>query len=264
VEHGSLTPSAVAVDLENLFSTYEVLAEAIGAERVRSDNFTAFTHPNGHSIGNCAFRVSLEPQTLARLATLAGTQAGFHVYDPVETSAGGLEAETRQEMLRRAGFQRQFSLMRFSAPEGFDAMPVQLVEVASPADRRKVASFMTEQFFGRDKTEFRETVTRATSGAGRLRLAITGSMSDIRGAVMVCDQPEAFGIYNLAVRPDCRRRGIGRGILQTLWHTVRATPGDRRQIVLQSDPSLAVWYRDLGFRELGHLEAYVLDASLRN
>ena len=241
-----------------------MLAEAIGAKRVPSDSFTAFTHPSGHSIGNCAWRVRMEPQTLARLAALAATQDGFHLYDPVESTPDGLEAETRQEILRRAGFQRQFSLVRFLSPEGFDAMPVQLVEVDTPADRRKVANFMTEQFFGRAKTEFREVVTRATSGAGRLRLAITGSMPDIRGAVMVCDLPEAFGIYNLAVRPDCRRRGVGRGILQTLWHTARATPGDRRPLVLQSDPSLAVWYRALGFRELGHLEAYVLDASLRN
>lgn len=232
--------------------------------QVPSDNFTAFTHPSGHSIGNCAFRVRVEPQTLARLATLAVGQDGFHIYDHVEPAPDGLAAETRQEMLRRAGFQRQFSLVRFSSPEGFDAMPVQLVEVASAADRRKVANFMTEQFFGRAKTEFREVVTRATSGASRLRLAITGSMQDIRSAVMVCDLPEAFGIYNLAVRPDCRRRGIARGILQTLWHTVRATPGDRRPIVLQSDPNLAEWYRELGFRELGQLEAYVLDASLRN
>lgn len=231
---------------------------------VPSDNFTAFTHSSRHSIGNCAFRVRVEPQTLARLATLAAAQDGFHIYDHVEPAPDSLAAETRQEMLRRAGFQRQFSLVRFSSPEGFDAMPVQLVEVASGADRRKVANFMTEQFFGRAKTEFREVVTRATSGASRLRLAITGSMQDIRGAVMVCDLPEAFGIYNLAVRPDCRRRGIARGILQTLWHTVRATPGDRRPIVLQSDPNLADWYRELGFRELGQLEAYVLDGSLRN
>jgi predicted N-acetyltransferase YhbS len=71
---------------------------------------------------------------------------------------------------------------------------------------------------------------------------------------MVVESEGVLGLYNLAVRPDVRSRGLGAAL-------VRAVQGLAVQagvpLVLQSALNLQTWYEGLGFRPVGQVLAMV-------
>ncbi|GAA5524820.1 [Ribosomal protein S18]-alanine N-acetyltransferase [Microbulbifer aestuariivivens] len=63
--------------------------------------------------------------------------------------------------------------------------------------------------------------------------------------------PQAFEVLDVAVAPQCRRRGIARAVLQTL---IARLPTDTESVLLEvrtGNTGARALYRSLGFREDG-------------
>jgi hypothetical protein len=123
--------------------------------------------------------------------------------------------------------------------------------VVSRTERRHVAGFMARQFFSRMPKQGRDAIAEATA-AGSHTLWTVGPPRSPEAAVMLVEQSGAVGLFNLCVRPDLRRKGLGAGIVRAVQ---RSAAGLGRPVVLQCEPELAPWYARLGFEPVGTVEA---------
>jgi predicted GNAT family acetyltransferase len=236
---------------ENLIRTYIVLGRhAPTARLVESEPFVACTGEVEHAICNFAMRLRLNDEALEALREMASGKRVFNVYSLPED-----QPENIGEVLGRAGFRKTYSLVQMEGVPK-DASDDLRVEQASDAkDRRTIARFMVEQFFGAQPARVRDAVTQATAAAVRFQLYPCFERGKLVGAAMAHRAAGYWGLYNLCVRPDFQNRGFGAAIVKAIGLKARDS---NLPMTLQCDRNLEDWYQKLGFRRTGTIQVFGL------
>ncbi len=240
---------------QNLSSTYIQLGLAAGATQlVDTEGFTACVSSLRHPICNFALDLDLNPWACTRLAELAVDHESLCVYHgPADKPVHAAE------LLERSGFQNAYRLAIMVAEGRPSSEVIDIQKVEDDVERMSLARFMSDQFFGRQRDSFRKRIAEATAGARGLDLyeVLTGRQR-VAG-VMLADE-SMMGLYNLCVHPGFR--GLGWGV-----STVQAVLGLayelRKNVTLQCEAKLEVWYRHLGFETIGSIEVYNLAEKRR-
>ena len=125
-------------------------------------------------------------------------------------------------------------------------------QAQSSNDRRRVSSFMVQQFFAMNAAEFRELVVEATT-QGPHELWQINDDDSIVATAMVSETQHALGIYNVCVESTKRRRGYGTALMRSAQ-----IQAQERQLplLLQCDEALSGWYRELGFQVFGEMHSF--------
>lgn len=103
-----------------------------------------------------------------------------------------------------------------------------------------------------------EATFRRLLGSGRAR-AWTALEADgsIAGYAVMWRTDRGAQLGNLAVRPERRRRGIGRRLVRTALRAAAASGSERLFLEVRESNDAAIrLYRDLGFRRLGRRRDY--------
>lgn len=243
----------------NLLRTYFALGRAsVGASITTEAGFELCTGNFDHPICNFAANVKLDPWTANRLAEIALERQHFNVY----SLPGDLPAsrEVRDEILSRAGFRKIYSLRQMVCqPTAIDC-PCDLLFAESPAERFAIASFMANQFFSRHSSNFRRRVADATANAIELRLYSQQRKGESIAGVMVSEDADMLGLFNLCVRPGNQNRGIGAAIVSAV-QTMAYEKG--KPVGLQCEEALVAWYEHQGFDPNGFVDVYNLPEDRR-
>ncbi len=244
---------------DNLLRTYFALGAASpGSVVSRQEGFDACLGNFDHPICNFAGRLSLDPWAANRLVELAIERRYFSVYSvPGDTP---LSREVRDELLTRAGFQRTYSLqqMYWEPRRAEDGISLRLA--AGMAERRSIAIFMANQFFGRHSANFKRRVAEATSGAADLNLYGVYQRFDLIAAAMLVEDENVLGLFNLCVRPSMRNRGWGAKVVS---ETQRLAYEKGKFVSLQCDETLTSWYEGQGFETCEWVDVYGLSDKRR-
>jgi len=238
----------------NLMETYFALGAASGHARItHEDGYRLCLSSVDHPICNFAADLDLHPNAAARLAQLAADRTTFHVYR--------VPGETRHcaDLLRRAGFQLGHRLTQMVWRPDFDLGPFPTLSLRAADShrlRQAISAFMTEQFFSCQSGSFRRRVAEATSLATSLELYGIVERGKLVGAVMLCEQAETMGIYNLCVAAAQRNRGWGQEIVHAVQ---RRALQMGKPLVLQCEAALEEWYAKQGFEPSGFVDVFGLE-----
>lgn len=250
MEHGAVAESNIHAACMNLVHTYLELGRNTAGSTVWSEpGFHACVGSLEHPICNFAVDAGVDEQVAGRLRIVAADRRCFSVYT-MPTS----ESSESDQILENEGFalshRLKIMVAQSVAPESLD-----LIEVSSPSDRRKVAEFMMDQFFHRQPTSFRHGIADATASSTSLSLLKAEWNKKAAGAVMISEHAGMLGIYNLCVAPSFRRRGWGTAIVRSVVEKAQSLGCG---VTLQCEPGLATWYKSLGFHEVGSVSVYGL------
>lgn len=244
---------------DNLLRTYFSLGAASpGSVISKQEGFDACVGNFDHPICNFAGRLTLDPWAANRLVELSIERRFFSVYSvPGDTPSS---REVRDELLVRAGFQRNYSLQQmYWEPRPVDG-GVGLQQATTLADRQAIAMFMANQFFGRHSASFRRRVADATSGAMELDLYGVYHRFDLIAAVMLVEDDQVLGLFNLCVKSNLQNRGWGRKIVA---ETQRRAYDMDKYVSLQCDETLNTWYEGQGFESCDWVDVYGLSDKRR-
>ena len=249
MEHSAVADRVVEAAARNLSYTYLELGRSTpGANLWQERGFQGCTGSLDHPICNFATDVAPDDEVAERLRQIARKRRRFTVY--MLPPLGSL---AQSEPLERKGFVLSHTL-RMMVSEDVSEDSLDLTG-AEPADRKRVADFMVDQFFHRQPTSFRHGIAEATARASNLNLFTANWNGRPAGAVMISEHGGIVGLYNLCVAPAVRRRGWGSAIVRTVVDTARK---QGRIVTLQCEPSLTSWYSSLGFKEVGSVSVYGL------
>jgi ribosomal protein S18 acetylase RimI-like enzyme len=233
-------------------ATYLGLVGAIeGASVTRPHGFTLVRGPGYFSFCNFAagFVGGDARQIAAVLLEQAEACLGFYVF-----LMTGDEPADLHERLGDAGFQVRQTLVGMAAVGHSGEPETGATAVTDLKERRAVASFMARQFFWRMPKDGRDAIAAATA-LGPHTLWAVGPVHEPEAAVMLVEQPDSVGLFNLCVRPDLRRKGLGSRVVGAVGaHAAR----QGKPVVLQCEAELAAWYREQGFREVSRVDALSL------
>lgn len=253
MEHSSLS----ALVRENALATYLGLVAAVdGAVVSRPMAFTLVRGPGAFSFCNFAAGFDVQEDDVAELvATLRSNASdcfGFYVF-----LMTGDRPDHLEKALVDGGFEVRQRLVGMAAPgaSGQGAEGARLV--AEHEDRVKVAGFMSRQFFWNMPSQAREAIAAATAASGHTIWCV-GEPQDPEAAVMLVEQQKAVGLFNLCVRPESRRQGLGSRLVQSV---LRAAQSQSKLVVLQCGEELVPWYRELGFERVGAVQALTFQPS---
>jgi hypothetical protein len=243
----------------NLFRTYFALGMAAPGSTLSSEpGFDACLGNFDHPICNFAGRVQLDPWTANRLVELALERRSFNVY-----SAPGdfpITREVRDELLVRAGFRKNYSLRQlFWEPRSVSGH-VDLELAETTAQRREVATFMANQFFGRHSANFRRRIAEATLAATELNLYAVRQRNDLVACLMLVEDDSVLGLFNLCVKPHAQSRGWGQSIVAEVQRRAYVAG---KFVNLQCDETLTSWYERQGFQRSGWVDVYGLSDERR-
>ncbi|MEA2552328.1 MAG: hypothetical protein QOJ65_504 [Fimbriimonadaceae bacterium] len=249
MEHGTVATSEARTAALNLAHTYLELGRATGGAEVWQEvGFQACKGPMEHPICNFAVDLKVDPGVAARLREIALERRCFSVYGIFPDS------DEEEHVLESHGFALSHKLQLMVCDEAAaEATPI--VEAVTPLEKRKLATFMVDQFFHRQPTGFRRKITEATASSESLRLFRADWSGKTAGAVMVSEHAGVLGIYNLCVAPQFRSRGWGSAIVRSVIEIARAKGCG---VTLQCAPVLASWYGSLGFKEVGSVSVFGL------
>jgi hypothetical protein len=239
---------------ENALATYLGLVGAVeGAVVTKPMGFTLVRGPGYFSFCNFAGGFDLEEGDVERAIDLLQEQAedcsGFYVF----AMSGDTPADLKEQLERR-GFESRQHLVGMASSVAPPPGEIGARAVAEMGDRRLVSSFMARQFFWRMPREARETIAASTAASSHTVWCV-GPASDPDAAVMLVEQPASVGLFNLCVRQELRRKGLGSGLVKAVQ---AAASNLGRPVVLQCEPELATWYKGLGFETVGTVEAFTL------
>jgi predicted N-acetyltransferase YhbS len=102
--------------------------------------------------------------------------------------------------------------------------------------------------------EARQGIAAATAASPHT-IWVVGDGRDPTAAVMLVEQPEAVGLFNLCVAPESRGKGLGADLVRAVQSAASRTG---RTVVLQCDDELAGWYSNLDFERVGSIGAFTL------
>lgn len=244
---------------ENLFRTYFALGLATpGAKYVQEPGYDLCLGNVDHPVCNFAGRVKLDPWVANQLVEIAIERRAFNVYSAPGNSPDN--RELRDEILVRAGFQRSYCLRQMLWDSKPVQLPIDLQFAETASERREVANFMSNQFFSRHSNIFRRRVADATVHASQLGLYTVRNRGDIIAALMLSDDTNVTGLFNLCVKPHEQSRGFGGAIVSEVC---RRAYENGRVVSLQCDDTLAPWYERQGFIRSGWVDVYGLSDQRR-
>lgn len=236
---------------ENLALTYLTLGLSMpGSEPVESQAYLACLGEFEHAICNFATRLDLDPWSVKQLHDLAVARPSFNVY-----SLPGDRPAHRHELLERQGFRLSYRLIQMVALPQDPGPAVELRTVTDISERVKVAEFMSQQFFTRTPLAIRTQLAKSTAQAMGLDLCDLLDNGQRIGALMLCRQPNAMGVYNVCVAAGRRGKGIGRSVVA--WSRAEAFLSGV-PLCLQCDARLVKWYESLGFVQVGSVDVFSL------
>lgn len=244
---------------DNLLRTYFSLGTASpGSVISRQEGFDACIGNFDHPICNFAGRLTLDPWAANRLVDLAIERRFFTVYSVPGDSPG--TRDVRNEILVRAGFQRNYSLQQLYWEPQKVSEGVALRLAATVAERNTIAMFMASQFFGRHPASFRRRVADATSGATELELYGVYNRFDLVAAVMLVEDANVLGLFNLCVKASLQSRTWGSKVVAE----VQQRAYDKGKFIsLQCDETLTTWYERQGFERCDWIDVYGLSDKRR-
>lgn len=255
LEHRSLN-RLISASRSNILATYAGLAESVaGARRTREKPWLQIEGPEDLAFSNFLagwdFGSDEEARHGAHLAAeLCAERPGFSVF----TVAGDRPSDMGR-MLLAAGFELRHTLVEMAwssdVPPSAEGA---LVLAQGVEERRKIADFMTRQFFWRGSHDQRRKIADATAKSPNQLYTLDGD-DPARAAIMLVPLDDSLGIYNLCVQEDLRRHGLG-GRLVKLAQALAVRHGV--PAVLQCEPALARWYESFGFIRVGAVDAYRL------
>ena len=157
-----------------------------------------------------------------------------------------------QESLVTTGFSPVHRLIQMAWYPAKTLGREEWIRAQGPNERRKVSSFMVQQFFAMNVAEFRELVVEATT-QGPHELWQMSENDSIVATAMVSETQHALGIYNVCVDSSKRRRGFGSALMRSAQ-----IQAQQRQLplLLQCDEALSDWYRELGFQVFGEMHSF--------
>jgi len=244
---------------ENLHRTYFALGMATpGSKLIHEAGFDACIGNFDHPICNFASRIKVDPWVAHRLLELALSQGAFNIY----SLAGDLpeDIHLRDELLVRAGFRKSYGLRQLAAEPGPVGEGVPMEKAESMEQRRDIATFMASLFFGRHSSNFRRRVAEATMAATELDLYSIRPRDETIAAVMVAEDEQIVGLFNLCVKTHAQGRGWGKAIVAEV---MRKAFEKNKPVTLQCDELLSPWYESLGFRRIGSVDVYALPDERR-
>jgi predicted GNAT family acetyltransferase len=255
LEHRSLA-RLLASSRENILATYAGLAESVaGARRVRESPWLQIEGPDDMGFSNFIAGWDLDSEVQTRraaeeVAALCKERPCISVF----TVAGDRPASIGMQLIE-AGFELRHTLVEMAwLGEHVTAAEGVLVLAQGVEERRRIADFMTRQFFWRGSYDQRRRIAEATAKSPN-QLYTLDAMDPPRAAIMLVPQEDSLGIYNLCVQEDLRGTGLG-GRLVRLAQAMAARHGV--PAVLQCEASLARWYQSFGFIRVGSVDAYRL------
>ena len=143
------------------------------------------------------------------------------------------------------------------------AAPCGAVRVATSAEAEEVSAFLLQPgLFGTPLTpgELEEFKTHPAAALGHADDAYwlvrneSGAVCAAIGVRMNVERTGIFEVSALAIQSACRRRGLGRGLLELALRFVKESGGRGLLFETSSDPSYAPMHRllaDLGFAQVG-------------
>lgn len=238
----------------NALATYLGLVGSVnGSVVTRPHGFTLVRGPGMFSFCNFAAGFSLGQDDVdAALSTLVESAEdcfGFYVFVMTGDKPGDLV-----DRLVAKGFEQRHSLVGMVSDTVPELPDLVAQAVTSHEDRRKVAGFMARQFFWRMPREAREAIAAATAASPHTIWTV-GPVDEPDAAVMLVEDSDAVGLFNLCVRPELRRKGLGARVVRAVQGTAA---GRKKPVALQCEAELAPWYKSLGFEAVGTVEAFTL------
>jgi hypothetical protein len=254
MEHRPLKDPRARVVRENALATYLGLVGAVeGAVVTRPMGFTLVRGPGHFSFCNFAAGFDVAEGDVCAVIDLLDEQSrdcfGFYVF-----SMSGDAPSDFREQLRRRGYESRQGLVGMASEASPSPGVVSARVVADSEERRLVASFMARQFFWKMQKEVREAIAASTAASSHT-VWVVGPARDPEAAVMLVEQPASVGLFNLCVRPELRRKGLGAGLVRAVQAAASASG---LPVVLQCEPGLETWYKGLGFETVGTVEALTL------
>lgn len=243
----------------NLLRTYFSLGAASpGSVISKQEGFDACVGNFDHPICNFAGHLKLDPWAANRIVDLAIERRFFSVYSVPGDSPSS--REVRDEILVRAGFHRTYSLQQMYWTPRPVQDGVELRLATTLADRQSIAMFMANQFFGRHSASFRRRVADSTSGAVELELYGVYNRFDLVAAVMLVEDDQVLGLFNLCVKSNLQNRGWGRKVVA---EAQRRAYEVGKYVSLQCDETLRTWYEAQGFESCDWVDVYGLSDKRR-
>lgn len=250
VEHCLLEPTAIA--RQNLLQTYVSLAEGLGDTKIqRIHEMTVVTGEPNVSFG--FFAAGFDPNydqdaRLRWLAKFAGDHPRFWVFH----NAGDSPSDMLDDLVA-AGFEKVVALANLvltdEANTGSQVCPD--LQEAIGADRLDVAAFMVDQFFENLNPVSQRKVKMGTASSQN-RLFYIKEGREIIASVMVAEQEQSLGLYNLCVSHRRQEQGIGSDITRHVCHLAKTV---NLPVVLQCRDDLVNFYGKFGFSEFGRFHA---------
>lgn len=239
----------VAAGRVNVLATYEALARGVpGASVERDEAWLASFGPADLSYCNFAAGFDCEdPGRWNRLMERARKAPVFWAF----TMAGDRPTDVTERLLRHGFVPRQSLAQMAWHGEATSCGPDWRL-ATGPEDRQAVAAFMAAQFFWRSPEASRTAIAGSTERSG-LDLWGLWRTDGLAAAAMTVQTDDALGLYNLCVRDDLRRRGIGESLVVAVKSLSMGRP-----VVLQCEPALAPWYERQGFATFSFLDAFSL------
>lgn len=254
MEHRALTDPRALLVRDNALATYLGLVGAVnGSVVTKPKGFTLVRGPGPFSFCNFAAGFDSDQgsfeDTVEALVENAEDCFGFYVF----VITGDRPADLA-ERLEDRGFERRHTLVGMHSAVAPSTAPTGIRLVTTQQDRRDVARFMAQQFFWRMPREARDAIAAATAASPHTIWSV-GEPAHPEAAVMLVEDGAAVGLFNLCVRQELRRRGLGAAVVRA----VQAAAASKGQpVVLQCEPELEPWYRKLGFETVGTVEAFTL------
>lgn len=239
---------------DNLAETYMALGMA--AERAtasRTDERWMVLSPLRHPVSNFAARFNLSDQGFRELCAIGRRSKHFRVY-----VCDGDEPETLRDDLLGKGAQALYSLttMASDAEGGVNEEMLQLAD--GPEELDAACDLVVRTFFRRSEPWLRQHMKSALRSSVELGHEFWFSRDEkgVAAVVTLVSAGGVLGLYNLCVREDLQGRGVGSAVVRQVLNE-----GARRKmgIALQCEPSLAGWYRKLGFEVVGLTTAFSFD-----
>lgn len=228
----------------NMTETYFSIAKgAPGAYRYTNDGVMGWFSELLHPATNVAVIARPTPKSLVELRQLKDRHGPFTSYVlPTSDDSAVLE------MAQRAGFTLGTRLnLMFLTPRLQKSAP-ELEFLEQSSDRFDLTYFLARQFFFEMDDEFSTMIAGLTAKSRQCELIRFRRGTSCEAGAMVSQVKDTLGIYNIAVAPDRRHRGVGGTVLS---HLIGLAGARECYAVLQCGDTLVEWYERLGFRRYG-------------
>lgn len=235
---------------ENVIATYLALGLATkGASIEDTSDYIICRSGFNHPIANFAIKINASEKGLERLIKIANESPHFRIHQMNGDTAEGLDLKLTQSGLTR--FHELTGMILRNPPQKTQ----KLAQLVPKNKIEEVTSFMVEHFFWGSpkslKAELASIVASVDTLKQRFYAAKEGENLVTAGTLVLTDN--AVGVYNVCVRTDRRRHGIGSAFVRQL-SAIAVKEG--KNVVLQCDPSLVSWYRKLGYEAIGRLATW--------